>query len=1063
MLTHYYDIESLPNVFSLSDYHPETRSVTIYVLDDDDLMGGPEGVKEGGWFYEKLVEGVHAANKETFADGHVKLICLNKAEIAIPTLLHDFGCEFTQLARLTPNVPPELVSTSVPEIASHVKVGIHPSLHLRRDTDADFDETTDYLLAGYNSYNYDTTMLSWYLSHIVQVEAVPDTSVAPAFDQKTNQYIYPMRYGITLHPITARTMRNFNDTLFSSRNKKRMADVLRSCTNDDGTQVFLDDVGEDGPETAQNDRSAPERQIRDNWLRTGRYVDVARLNEKQARVALKRLLGMLGYQILESNFDEVHTPEALVDLLAYNVSDVVNLENLLHDKVYEGGLELKSSMLDTYPELVYKNGVKRPDNVRYNRLYRDSTSQQLSARSLCPDGNLHDKETVSFVYPDPEKALASGITPRDVLDESIAFFCANIERTTADDETKAQALADLDHVWQSYSAIRGTNYDDSADYHTQYPAPRDENSPEAQRREVHELKKTPGLPRCVFYYGPDGKPTSCFATFSVGGLHGAEYNKALFEADLAEWRTNHDDSEFAKGVFGADSDGAIACRLSVKRLKDPIPLDFPSGRTLFTSDLLASGSTKTHAEWREFKKPVLFDVGPDGSSTLSKRYPFTSFGKSNHDDFSSYYPGLLRQMNVFKNELVEDDRYGRIYDGKQEYGRIMKDKSRPAAERAMAKQKRGGVKLILNTASGAGDATFDNPVRMNNNIIAMRCIGQMFTWRIAQAQAFEGALIPSTNTDGLYTFMDEDKNNESLAREAKVIGVDIDPEVTYIISKDANNRVEWHENADGTYEVTEVAGYLAAYHGPNPEKSLNHPAIRDWALTEYLIRTARTHGAAGIAAPFDATLGRELLESARDQSLDVEGMQHALIMFQNIVASNPASMSYVFAMRDEDKEPRILQHYNRVFYVIGEDMPEDDVAHLHMASASVITAAVIRSREKRGDKKQQNDATATKVLRANMVDIDGLYAENRETKVKTVTDLDEGWDVLIENHAIIGMDPTRMRHILDHLDMDAYLELLCESYEHNWRNHLPGGAPATVTPKAGPEARKARSQTVTEA
>ena len=73
------------------------------------------------------------------------------------------------------------------------------------------------------------------------------------------------------------------------------------------------------------------------------------------------------------------------------------------------------------------------------------------------------------------------------------------------------------------------------------------------------------------------------------------------------------------------------------------------------------------------------------------------------------------------------------------YGILQDDESLPKEERALYAVMRNGTKLILNSASGAADANFESNIRMNNKIISMRIIGQLFTWRIGQAQTLEGA------------------------------------------------------------------------------------------------------------------------------------------------------------------------------------------------------------------------------------------------------------------------------------------------------------------------------------
>lgn len=998
MNAHYYDIESLDNAFTLADWRPKTNTVAVYVIDDDNLMNAPFGTAPNGGVVEELTRRVREANRETSADINVELHSLH-TQSGIVDLLRHFGCEFLDSVQV-PDKNGQMMTLSVSTTQ------VEPAFRLTCDTDKNYDRDRDYYLMGYNSYQYDTTMLAELLGRAVKVEYSPERN----------------NYQLSFYMPTAAQMRAFNDSLFRPEFKGSMPTALR-CTTDSTGRVMSYDI---------NKTPSPASTIRRNWLRTGRYIDVARLNEKQARVGLKRLLGMLGYQILESDklsgsATRVNSLDELMDLIAYNVSDVVNLEKLMENKLYSSAFELKRGMLETYPELVYDD-----KGVRYNRLFCDSTSQQLSARSLSPNTSLRDKPTVSLMYPHESKATDDNPC-RDILDDTRRFFEHEVDALNAPEHLKREARQALEPVWDAYGNIRDTNFNSS------------ESQPGGET--ASQLRDIESLPVCVPYFGPDCKPTSCFATFSTGGIHGAEYNKALYDADMRAWHEQMGDLQLLQGQFGANDNGALQCRLSVARLADPMAIEFPSGKTHLVKDFLTSNSTRNAASWREPAKPQLFVRKSNGGTALNKRYAYTSAGESNHEDFSSYYPNLLRQMNVFASDDVKNDRYGEIFDNKQALGRTMSDPNVSPEEREVAAIKRAGVKLILNTASGAGDANFDNPVRMNNNIIAMRCIGQLFTWRIAQAQAFRGASVPSTNTDGLYTFMEESVNNRILEEQAASIGVEIEPMRTIIISKDANNRVEWHVDENGFPHVDEAAGELAAYHGPNCAKSLNHPAICDRVLTDYMIRTYLNGGAEALSEPFDEELGYNLLVSLIQGSDTYEKTIQALLMFQNIVASSTASNSYVFGSHETNvtrtDDIQLLQHYNRVFYVCPERLPGYDTVHLHQASAFKVSSTTIKSRERRGDQRLVHDPCALHVLKANDVKVENLNAEDREAKVRVVSGIDPTLDVLIENHALHGMDYSRAYAILTAIDIDAYLSLICNRYENNWRNRTTNPAPAT--------------------
>ena len=84
-------------------------------------------------------------------------------------------------------------------------------------------------------------------------------------------------------------------------------------------------------------------------------MDANNLNEKMKKVGLKRLLGMTGYQILESDklrpgTAHIENMDQFYDLLAYNASDCINLAALFFDdrktisNFYMSQFELKQSI-----------------------------------------------------------------------------------------------------------------------------------------------------------------------------------------------------------------------------------------------------------------------------------------------------------------------------------------------------------------------------------------------------------------------------------------------------------------------------------------------------------------------------------------------------------------------------------------------------------------------------------------------------------------------------------------------------------------------------------------------
>ena len=238
------------------------------------------------------------------------------------------------------------------------------------------------------------------------------------------------------------------------------------------------------------------------------------------------------------------------------------------------------------------------------------------------------------------------------------------------------------------------------------------NSPEYQK--PTNLNAIPKADCNLVYYYADGTPSSCFAGFSTGGVHGAEYNQILYLADVKEFEDNLADLEYVKTLYP----DPIECKKAKK-------IQMPDGREIVASKFLKSGSTLKKAFYKPLdeKRPVLFTFNDDGSTKLNSRYTFTSADPTTHEDFCSYYPSLLMMMSAFWNDGLGYDRYAEIFADKQRYGKLKKDKSLTPEKREEYGILQAGTKLILNSASGAADAGFESNIRMNNQIISMRIIG----------------------------------------------------------------------------------------------------------------------------------------------------------------------------------------------------------------------------------------------------------------------------------------------------------------------------------------------------
>ena len=995
MIVNFYDIESLINVFTLCNYKPNEQVIEVYYLIDDNETVGFDPQAHG----KNLLNHILAANKNYH--GGIELYDLHN-ELNVAKMAMTFGLSDAQ-------------SVNNPASFSSYPKAFRPVC----DTDKDYDSDEHPYLMGYNSYNYDTTMLALFFNEVFTPISITRIADKPETQQLLN---FAPDYKIEFTGTTAKQMREYNDELFLSKFKGSMPSRLAYTREEKTGQLQPDYIGP----TYSN---VPYR-IRKNMIMSGRHLDVARLNEKQQKVALKRLLGTLGYQILESDKLKGHntrikTLDEFFDLIAYNASDVINLELLFNHKVYQSAFTLKKGLLKSYPELIYEQTKEKnpdtkeayykpeisPKTVRRDRLCIDSSSAQFATKALCPYGHLKDIPVVSFLYPSENIAKQKNIPRVNILEQTRKFFYDHFKQP--------ELRAEFDRIYFYYkNNIEGKNFNASSNYQDDYLHSKLYSAPKS-------MNTIPKQNMNLFYYNADGTPSSCFVTFSTGGIHGAEYNKALYEHDLAIYKTELELQEKCKAIY-------------------PDPVDLRKAKVVTIDDVeypwkqfLKSGSTMKKATYKTIKPVELFKEDTKGAYKINKKYVFTSSDPTNHEDFTSYYPNLLRQMEAFYNTGLGYDRYGEVFDQKSKYGKLMKDKSIPEDERKYYDILRNGTKLILNSASGAGDATFESNIVMNNQIISMRIIGQLFSYTIGQAQTLYGAKITSTNTDGLYSVLEEELNNRILEQESKNIGVEIEPEPCWLISKDSNNRVEIVMSHDDTESIgykfgpiiSASGGTLSCRKGPTPTQSLAHPAIIDWALTEYLIHCAKNKA---IHKDFDVNIGRKILQRAADEFDSVKYLN----MFQNMVSSSDGSVTYIFGEHSEKDDPIILQHYNRVF--IMKDNTKGTM-HLKAAAARKITPATAAKRLKNNERAQQHNKRAVKILAENGVFLNDIEI-NQEAVIQKINSIDENWSMLICNRNLSELSDKELNFIIENIDIEKYLGLLQNSFEENWRNIIPGAA-----------------------
>lgn len=1056
----FYDIESLDNLFSVVTLavDPATHQATlqVYYLIDE-VQGLPDytaylaNETTRAHLQERIMRANPALTQIGYEITHVLFLDLHE---------RDNIRMLAQLLSVTAELRPHEVQSQYympgagAEDYEHYQYVIENGIMQQRqylcgdlppvlcDTSEMYDATQRHsaFAAGYNSYNYDTTMLACffaycYAGHITDASKRhrPGAVSYDFYKQWPVQMANGTRGAVTaiehrnlrdVVPPTARYMRQVNDALFAQDNS--MTSFLYN------TKL--------GMHPQRADRTIA-WVIRNNMLKSGRHIDVARFNEVQSKTGLKRHLAQLGHQLLESSKLDGHdsaitTTEELKELLVYNVADVVGLKLLFDHPLYSGSFNQRAALLATYPECVYTKRRDayapdiRPEAVDPWRLTVDSSSAQFVARVLAPYSQLEDLPAVSFNYPHPDVAAELGIEVFNVLDEAVKFFNATVH-----DE---DARREFEQIVKYYKSIEGRNFNPTL--------------PGASPETTPKLAEVPKLPNNVPYFYTDGSASTGFVNFSVGGIHGAEYFADRLRDDIQK---AHAVDERHRRILDAVDGNAhtMKGRKSITII-DPVTGEEETIKRAQVLDHVSSDNPT----WKKkvlaitAEDPQLFrttsdpnDIGHEATQ-LNPRYAYTSIGDCIHEDFTSYYPLLLKNMRAFYNAELGEDRYSKIFDQKEYYGKLMKDPAVADTDKATYQVLRNGAKLLLNSASGAGDAFHDTNIRMNNRIISMRIIGQLFLWRIGQAQTAAGATIISTNTDGLYsTKLSFERNNEVLAEQERYIHVDIEPEPLTLVSKDSNNRVEFlpaTSNDPHERVVAAAGGALSCYNGPNPSKRLKDHAIVQYVLVEYFKRISLdADPEARLREPLDPAVVREIIERAHAEL----STQKLLTLYQMIVASSPSVGMYLYAVdyidrdheatehtettRLEQRNPHIIGKTNRIFIV---DPDKARAAGMQVHNVACVKASVVQ----KGKQRPAPEELVERLYAQAGADKD--FLRTRKLKTGRYTSLDPAAAVVIHNHSLHHppQDALQPAQLLDCIDIDAYVDIIVQKYESDWRNAM---------------------------
>jgi hypothetical protein len=557
------------------------------------------------------------------------------------------------------------------------------------------------------------------------------------------------------------------------------------------------------------------------YVRYGNHVDVAFLNETKIEggrptVGLKTLVGILGGSIIESESNKTGHSKSIYSDILYNINDIAELKHTVFPGFLANKFKIKKNLLEKYPHL-------KDCGVTVN-----STSAKFVEFIIAPDKQIEDTPTVTYLYPAKHKAKELDVKQKDMLEDTWNWYMENVFGQIRKTNPKAAAnhLAKFASIYQYYDSFRGKNWNESTNHVFAHGIP-------AQTKlERKRADRTYGV--ILPFIDKYGRESSSYVRFSIGGIHGAEINQRQLDQDRAKIRELKEKYGYISKLPKKACSKALLnliiaqSRTSYKnhpvRCSHEIPHFFQNTEPV--DEILDPEDFSPYM----CQKAKHFEGIYDYQEELLDRYKYTSSGYSVHQDFVSYYPLLMIMLGTFHDGQGKDP-YEEVKDSRVAIKAMLKVYEFGTKQWDDTNNEQEGYKLILNSASGILDGSHDTNLRANNKAIAMRSIGQMCTFRIGMALALEGATIPSSNTDGIYALnISLDRNKEIVEKELKSLYIDIDPEEMYLVSKDANNRMEI---VDG--KVTSArGGTLTSWKGARVDNSLSHPALVDRILTDYL-------------------------------------------------------------------------------------------------------------------------------------------------------------------------------------------------------------------------------------
>ena len=754
----------------------------------------------------------------------------------------------------------------------------------------------------------------------------------------------------------------------------------------------------------------------------GNQVDIAKLNDKLFQegrlvVGLKTGVGLSGGTIKESRSNVTGFSDDIFDDTLYNFNDIKEMRDVVYKKsTLESMFHNRGELLKEYPEL-------SRNNITVNK-----TTKQFVVNVIAPDKAIVDDPVVSMIFPAKHVAEERGIEQFDVLEYFKEWYIKNVYSEVKKHNPKVahEHFCKFLSIYNLYDNIRGKNWNTTKKHFNKY------RLPSFNQRDRDNLYKSYGT--YLQFVDKYGNLSPTYVNFSLGGIHGAELNLKLLNRDKEVIRQLRDKYKYISKI--------------PKNAVDTKLLNIIKKQSRSKLDKIPHRLIHEIPEFYYKTKEVDEIIHPDDFSpfcideksqteTLLERYKYTSVAHTIHQDFDGYYPMLMCLLGVFYDGKGRD-RYKEVYDKRIGFKKMLKKLTGIEYDDIFKKQ--DGLKLVCNSASGALDEpVLDSNVRANNKGLQMRITGQICTYFIAQALAFEGAHIPSSNTDGIYVSnIDIELNKKIIARELEKMLVTITPEELFLISKDTNTRIE--VSPEG--EIKASGDSVKNYNGATIINKPKYPTIADRILTNYL----QIDGA--VNRPFDMKLAEKLLKEYRNEEDPAKFLRMCSWILRSVNGS-------IFIDDHDEVHEGTLRtflvkegHQLKKYTVSKQQISQNTDKYINELSDMDIFGKPedvnLINKLNLQDRFSYKSITALDYKE----DFKGRYTDEEGKKISVpilkgskVTGLSPTMKLSYYNDSLLEMDSKTQQSIIDNLDYKSYLDMV----ENNFRLwHNPEVPPATL-------------------